>query len=194
MRVVFSVGERSGEEHALKVLKALKAKTSITSLSGMGGSRLATLGMELVVDLEKGASVMGISEVIKTLRVHLKNLYLMKEHIKSSKPDILVLVDYAEFNTLLAKYAHKLGIKTYYIIPPQVWVWRKGRLKTLRKILNGAALLFPFEEKIWDMAEAKFLGHPLVSEITPTNDKIKLRRELGLPESCLLYTSPSPRD
>lgn len=194
MRVIFSVGERSGEEHAAKVLKSLMAKTAIESVSGMGGSRLAALGMDLVVDLEKSASVMGISEVIKTLGTHLKNLSLMKNHIKNSKPDILVLVDYAEFNTLLAKYAHKLGIKTYYIIPPQVWVWRKGRLKTLKKVLNGAALLFPFEEKIWEMDEAKFLGHPLVSEITPAKDKIEIRKNLGLPQSGkLLALFPGSR-
>lgn len=181
MKIVFSAGERSGEEHGAKVLRELISKTKIESLSGMGGQLLSSLGMQLVVDIEKGATVMGIGEVLKTLGIHLRNLASMKEHISSSRPDILILVDYAEFNTLLAKYANKLGIKTYYIIPPQVWAWRKGRIKTLKKVLNGAALLFPFEENFWDMREARFLGHPLVTEITPVSDKLELRKKLGLP-------------
>jgi lipid-A-disaccharide synthase len=194
MKVVFCAGERSGDEHAAKVLNALRNKIRFDSISGMGGRALSSLGMSLVVDIEHGASVMGITEVLKTLKTHLKNLNLMKEHIRSTKPDVLVLIDYAEFNTILAKYAHSIGIKTYYIIPPQVWAWRKYRVKTLRRVLSGAALLFPFEEKFWEMEQAKFHGHPLVSEITPTQNKLELREKLGLPTSGkLLALFPGSR-
>lgn len=198
MKLLVSAGERSGDEHAARVVSALKKLLPHEiECRGMGGSSLRSEGVQLLVDFETHGAVMGVSEVLKTLPRHFKELAILKDALKNWKPDAVLLVDYAEFNSILAKASKKLGIPAYHFIPPQVWVWRENRLESMKRNLIGAGVLFPFEEKFYHergFNSAKFLGHPLVDEISIREDKFSVRSKLGLSgESNVLALFPGSR-
>lgn len=198
MKLLVSAGERSGDEHAARVVAALKKLLPQgVECRGMGGSALRKEEVELLVDFETHGAVMGVSEVLKTLPRHFKELAILKGALKNWKPDAVLLIDYAEFNSILAKAAKKLGIPAYHFIPPQVWVWREGRLESMKSNLIGAGVLFPFEEKFYHdrgFLTAKFLGHPLVDEISKKEDKFSVRTKLGISgESHVLALFPGSR-
>lgn len=198
MKLLVSAGERSGDEHAARVVSALKKLLpSGIECRGMGGSALKAEGVELLVDFETHGAVMGVSEVLKTLPRHFKELAILKNALKEWKPDAVLLVDYAEFNSILAKAAKKLFIPAYHFIPPQAWVWRESRVESMKSNLIGAGVLFPFEEKFYHdrgFLTAKFLGHPLVDSISKNEDRFAVRSKFGIAgDSQVLALFPGSR-
>ena len=177
MKVMISAGEASGDIHAASLVNALKniasdAKPATTETAvsdteieffGMGGTRLAASGMEILVDVEKHA-VMGLLEVLHKYPSLRANLATLRKALIERKPDILVLVDYPHFNMKLAATAKEHSIPVLFFIAPKVWASRPGRITELGKQVDHMALILPFEKKIFDDAEipCTYVGNPLL--------------------------------
>ena len=174
-------GEPSGDLHASHVVQALKAQNSEISFYGMGGDRMEEAGVSLNIHIRDSA-VMGIAEAIAVLPKFLKKQALLKKHIREKPPNALILIDFAEFNMPLAKYAHAQGVPVVYYIPPKAWAWRPGRAKKLAKYANLIASIFPFETEFYQNAgaSAKFVGHPLVDFAKTDLTSTQAREKLGL--------------
>lgn len=188
-------GEPSGDLHASHVVQALKAQCSGISFCGMGGDMMETSGVLLDIHIRDSA-VMGFVDAFAVLPKFLKKQSILKKRLRQQPPDVLLLIDFAEFNMPLAKFANKQGIPVVYYIPPKAWAWRAGRAKKLGKYANVIASIFPFETEFYRNAGAKaeFVGHPLVdfahSELTPT----EARKKLGLDKSaCVIGLMPGSR-
>ncbi len=188
LKIVISAGELSGDEHAAHVCEALRKIQPNVALRGMGGAALRKAGVDLVVDSEKSGSVMGFIEVIKKLDIIFAALSQMKQLLKEWRPDVLVIVDYPDFNLRLAAYAKSIGIPVISYIPPTVWAWRSRRIHKIKEVAKQVALIYPQEKafyKKYGVDQARYVGHPL-SDTLPlqslsTQDREKLRRELGIP-------------
>ena len=176
MKIFFSAGEPSGDVHGASLAAEIKKFSPQVELIGFGGDLMQSAGVRLVKNY-KDYNVMGVAEVIKNLRRILKLLDYLTETIRAEKPDLLVLIDYPDFNWRLARRVKKLGIKILSYIPPSAWAWRKGRAKTCAKIADEFIAIFPFELPVYQQAGAKisFLGNPLVDTVkakfSPANAK-----------------------
>ncbi len=167
IKVAFSAGEVSGDEHAAKLCRALQGTLESVSFKGMGGSALKAAGCELHIDCEKLGSVMGIQEVLARYRDIKRSFTEMKQLLSDWHPDLLILVDYPDFNLRLAKAAKSLGIPTLYFIIPKMWAWRQGRVKSFAKYIDHAATIFPFEGDFLTKHGYKksiYVGHPFSSD------------------------------
>ena len=179
MQLMIVAGEPSGDLHASHVVQALKAKCSEISFHGMGGDMMEEAGVSLDIHIRDSA-VMGFAEAFAVLPKFLKKQALLKKRIRQQTLDALLLIDFAEFNMPLAKYAHTQGVRVIYYIPPKAWAWRPGRAKKLAKRANAIASIFPFETEFYQNAgaPAEFVGHPLVdfakTDLTPTQAREKL--------------------
>jgi lipid-A-disaccharide synthase len=164
-RVMMVAGEASGDLHGGALAEALYAKNPHLQIIGFGGNAMRKAGVDVRFDIER-LGVVGIFEVF----LHLKSvvqayrsaLRLLKEGI-----DLLVLIDYPDFNLRLAKAAKALGIQVVYYISPQIWAWRAGRIKTIAARVDQMLVILPFEQEIYQSAHVpcEFVGHPLLDEI-----------------------------
>ncbi|MCR5833253.1 MAG: lipid-A-disaccharide synthase [Selenomonadaceae bacterium] len=184
MKIMMSAGEASGDVHGAGLAREIKRLSPSTEIFGFGGNLMATSGVRLVRDY-KDYNVMGVVEVIKNLRRIFKLLNDLTEIIDKEKPDLLVLIDYPDFNWRLAKRAKKLGVKILSYIPPSAWAWRKGRAKSCAAIANEFIAIFPFELPVYQQAGAKisFLGNPLVDTVKPTVPASEARKLFGVTEN-----------
>ncbi|MCI5066617.1 lipid-A-disaccharide synthase [bacterium] len=188
MKIAISAGDPSGDEHAAKIVAALRSRAPTAEFFGMGGTRLRESGVETIVDSETDASVMGFFDVVRSLGT-LRNAYRrMVSTLEQHRPNVLLLVDYQEFNLLLAKAAKKLGIRTVFFIAPTVWAWRPGRVKRFIRHVDELACIFPFEPKCFEELgydRATFVGHPFTDDLGAFSASPKrretLRREFGIP-------------
>lgn len=167
--LMISAGEASGEHHVARVLHALHAQGVTTRTAGMGGPDLAAAGMEILVDC-RDMAIVGIVEVIRHWGRIQRNLARLRCHLRDERPDLLILVDYPEFNLKLAETARELGIPVLYYISPQIWAWRPGRMRRIAGLVDMMAVLFPFEEELYARAgvPVRYVGHPLVDEVAPS--------------------------
>ena len=174
-------GEPSGDLHASHVVQALKAKCTEISFYGMGGDMMEEAGVCLDIHIRDSA-VMGFADVFAVLPKFLKKQALLKKRIRQHPPDVLLLVDFAEFNMPLAKSAYTQGVPVVYYIPPKAWAWRPGRAKKLAKRANAIASIFPFETEFYQDAgaPAEFVGHPLVDFAKTDLTLTQARKKLGL--------------
>ena len=156
-------GEPSGDLHASHVVNTLKAIHPHIILTGMGGDMMAKAGVSLKIHIRDSA-VMGFADALAVLPKFLRKLAILKQHIRQHQPDALLLIDFAEFNMPLAKFAYRQDVRVIYYIPPKAWAWRGGRAKKLAKRTNVIASIFPFETEFYRNAgaPAQFVGHPLV--------------------------------
>ena len=161
--VMIVAGEPSGDLHASHVARHLKALCPDIALFGMGGDRMESASVVLDFHIRDSA-VMGFADVLTVLPMFLRKQAYLKRRIREDRPDVLLLVDFAEFNMPLAKCAHRCGVPVVYYIPPKAWAWRAGRAKKLAKWTDVVAAIFPFEAEFYRNAGAKseFVGHPLV--------------------------------
>ncbi|KIX12897.1 lipid-A-disaccharide synthase [Dethiosulfatarculus sandiegensis] len=183
--MVLVAGEASGDFLGAKLALALKREVPGIRLSGMGGQAMAGAGVEMVQRSEELALV-GIVEVLPKLGLILRTLREMKRHLAQTRPDLLILIDFPDFNFRLGKAAAKLGIKVLYYVCPQVWAWRRKRAKDMAGFVNRLAAIFPFEEKF--MSElapelrSDFVGHPLLDQAEPHRSETDF---WPLPDNCL---------
>ncbi len=140
-------------------------------------------GVDLWADAGEMA-VVGLTEVLSKLRVVLSIMGRLKKSMRLQKPDLVILIDYPDFNLPLARSAKKNGIPVFYYISPQVWAWRKGRIKTLSRVVDRMAVILPFEEPLYRQSgvKASFVGHPLLDVVSVSSSRGKTLRRFGLRE------------
>ena len=167
MKYYLIAGEASGDMHAANLMKELRFSDTEAQFQGFGGDKMQAQGLQRVKHY-KEMDFMGFLEVISNLNSILKNLALAKSDIHSFQPDVLILIDYPGFNMRIAKFAKKLRIKVVYYITPQVWAWKQGRVKQLKRDTDLLLSILPFEKEFFAKhgAESTFVGHPLLDELT----------------------------
>jgi lipid-A-disaccharide synthase len=182
--IFISTGEVSGDLHAAAVLHALKARRADLVAWGVGGPRLAAAGQRQSAGIEQ-LSLVGISEVLPRLGSIIALLRRLKRELAARRPAVVVLVDAPDFNLRLAESAHALGLRVVYFITPQVWAWRRGRLDDIRRTVDLALCILPFEEPFFREAgvRAEYVGNPLVDTVRPSAPPPALREELDLDPS-----------
>ncbi|MCK5512232.1 MAG: lipid-A-disaccharide synthase, partial [Thermodesulfovibrionia bacterium] len=175
-KVMISAGEASGELYGALLSREIKKKWPETEIMGIGGSRMEDAGVKLIASM---SSAIGFTETIKHWRQIIKSYKKAKEVLVTQRPDILVLIDYPEFNIALAKKAKSAGIPILYYVSPQVWAWRSGRVHKIASLVNKMAVLFPFEVDIYKNTglECEFVGHPVAETIDITREKEELKKK-----------------
>jgi len=182
--LLFSAGESSGDRHAANMFLELRAQRPNIRGIGMGGTKMAEAGIEIRYD--SGAiGVIGVIEVLKHYGEIRRALKLMQQLVLTERPDLLVCVDYKEFNLKLARFAKQLGIKVLFYVSPQVWAWRPGRVKTYGKAIDMMAVIFPFETAFYDAEQVpvRYVGHPSVDKVHANHSRSKNCIRFGLDEN-----------
>lgn len=158
-----SCGEASGDLYAGALTRELRTLAPGASVSGLGGPRFADAGGRLVDDYREIA-VTGLSEAVAKIPRSLLALRRLMQAARRDRPDVCVLVDFPDFNFRLAARVKRLGIPVVYYISPQLWAWRPGRMKTMRRVADRVLVIFPFEERLYRNAgvSVEFVGHPLI--------------------------------
>ncbi len=195
-KILISAGEASGDLHAGNLVKALKQLDPQLSILAMGGDNLRKAGANVIIDCSDIA-VVGIVEVLKNYRKIKKVLDQLIEIVVQQKPDLLILVDYQEFNMKLAAAAKKNGTKVLFYIGPQVWAWRPNRVYSIREKIDMMAVLFPFEVDFYSKAKVpvQFVGNPLVDEVKADKKKNQLLQEYHLkPNDKIIGLFPGSRN
>lgn len=161
-------------------LELQKQRPDIKGL-GMGGAKMAQAGIDIRYD-STNISVIGVVEVIKHYAEIRRALTLMQELVATERPDLLVCVDYKEFNFKLARYAKQQGIKVLFYVSPQVWAWRPGRVKAYGKVIDMMAVIFPFEAAYYDAEKVpvRYVGHPSVDKVHARYSKDEDLSRFGL--------------
>lgn len=162
--VMIVTGESSGELYGSLLAKELKTRYPDLYLVGIGGERMRRADVELISGI---SGAFGISELFSALRDLRSAIKRAKEAIKELMPDVLVLIDFPDFNIKVAEFAKACKIKILYYVSPQVWAWRKGRVKKIAGLVDRIAVILPFETDIYRRAglQCEFVGHPIVEEI-----------------------------
>ncbi|MFW2374008.1 MAG: lipid-A-disaccharide synthase, partial [Gammaproteobacteria bacterium] len=185
--IMISAGEASGDLHAANLIKALRVIEPDIQVRGLGGEKLRQAGADPLIDCSDIA-VVGIVEVLAKYRTILGVLNQLRDDVKANPPDLLILVDYQEFNFKLAQTAKAAGVKVLFYISPQVWAWRPHRVHKIGKIIDMMAVLFPFEEKFYRQANVpvRFVGNPLVDEAQPRKNKNQAMEQYRLDSTKLI--------
>jgi lipid-A-disaccharide synthase len=176
-RLYIIAGEASGDLHGGNLVRELfrvssRADPSLATpysplkIRAWGGDRMAAAGAD-VVKHYRDLAFMGFTEVIMNLRTILRNIDACKADIASFKPDAIILIDYPGFNLRIAEWAHAEGIPVHYYISPQVWAWKKGRVHTIKRVVDRMYVILPFEQEWYAKygMEVEFVGHPLLDAI-----------------------------
>ena len=164
--IMVLTGEPSGDLHAGNLVKEIRQSNNTIYFSGIGGTHLENQDVDLFYNIAN-LSAMGITEVLMQFGQIKRAFDLFKEKLKSNTPDLIILVDYPGFNLKAAQFAkNHYKIKILYYITPKVWAWKKSRLKKIKKYVDHAALILPFEEKIYKKADIRstYVGNPLTDE------------------------------
>ncbi|HID70207.1 MAG TPA: lipid-A-disaccharide synthase [Desulfobacterales bacterium] len=187
-KVMIIAGEASGDLHGARLVKAMLAKRSDLSLCGMGGKELIAAGVDVLFDAKKIA-VVGLAEVFSHLPDILKARKILKTTLREEQPSLLILIDFPDFNLMLAKFAKKLGIPVFYYITPQVWAWRTGRVKIINERVDRVGVILPFEEEFFRNhgLDAEYVGHPLLDsvKITCNRDEFCQSHEIDSGSICI---------
>lgn len=166
MKIMLSAGEASGDLHGESLARAMQKLRPGVELIGFGGPKMAAAGVRLCADMRE-YSIMGVWEVIRNLRRIFALLQKLKDFMAAEKPDLLVLIDYPDFNWRLAAKAKAMGIPVFSYIPPSAWAWRRGRAKKCAALADELAAVFPFELPVYQAAGANisFQGNPLLDTV-----------------------------
>jgi lipid-A-disaccharide synthase len=176
-KVLIVTGEASGDHHGALVVKALKKIDPSVFVYGIGGDELFQAGMEIRYHT-RNLSVVGIFEVLSHFPKILQAYRAIKKDINQSPPDLVLLIDYPDFNLRIAKIAKKNNVPVFYYISPQIWAWRRRRAKKISRIVDRMAVIFPFEMPLYEKEglDVHFVGHPLLDkDLTLMNRPSALR-------------------
>lgn len=179
-RMLVVTGETSGDHHAALVIRELRQMEPSVEVVGIGGDELAAAGMTLLYH-SRDLAVLGLSEVIFRLRHILRAYRIMRQELRK-KPDLLMLVDYPEFNLRIAACARAHNVPVLYYISPQIWAWRRGRARTIARRVDRMAVIFPFEVPLYEPygLDVRFVGHPLLDQQIPRPARPEAISLLGL--------------
>ncbi|WP_225911701.1 lipid-A-disaccharide synthase [Desulfuromonas versatilis] len=176
-------GEASGDLHGANLIRAAGQIDPELAFFGVGGKRMAAAGCEILIPGEE-ISVMGLVEVLG----HFPQIYRAFNRLKGilhgpERPDLLILIDFPDFNLRLARQAKLAGVPVLYYVSPQVWAWRRGRVKKIARIVDRLAAVFPFEPEIYagHDIEVEYVGHPLLDEVHVEQTAEQVRARHGIP-------------
>ena len=195
MKLMMVAGEVSGDVHGEGLIRSLRQNHADADLFGIGGKKMLREGFRPYFMLDT-MQAHGFVELAGHLPRLYKTLWRMRDALEEESPDALVLIDYPGFNLKLAAYASEKGIPVIFFNSPQIWAWRKGRLDTIKRVVDKMIVLFPFEEEIYQQAgvDVSWVGHPLLDEIGQESDSAALRENCGLRADLpLLAIAPGSR-
>jgi len=180
-KILLVAGEVSGDLHGSHLVEAIHRIDPEIQFFGVGGEGLKRVGMRLLHH-SQSLSVVGITEVFVKLRSILKALRTLKRSLEREKPDLVILIDFPDFNLRLARIVHRKGIPILYYISPQVWAWRPGRVKLIARLVKKMVVLFSFEVPLYEAAgvDVEWVGHPLLDIVRPTLSKEMALQQFGL--------------
>lgn len=180
--VMIVAGEASGDMHGAHLVRAMQDRDPDLRFFGIGGEALRKAGVLIRLDNCRIATV-GVSEALLKLGTLAGALRLAKQDLKKVRPDLLIVIDFPDFNLRVATAAKKLGIPVMYYISPQIWAWRTGRVKKIKKVVDHMVVIFPFEAQFyeqWDVP-VTFVGHPLLDSVmrpvTPSDNAAGLKHD-----------------
>ncbi|HWS72366.1 MAG TPA: lipid-A-disaccharide synthase [Thermoanaerobaculia bacterium] len=181
MKLAIVAGEASGDLHASEVIHELKQLEPELRMFGIGGDLLAAEGVELLHHA-KEMGIVGLVNVIRHLPMFRRVFDELIARIAAERPDVVLLVDYPDFNLRVAKKCRELGLKVVYYISPQLWAWRRGRVKQIAKNVDRMIVIFPFEETFYreQNVSVAYVGHPLVEQLvgierrTPRSETLRI--------------------
>jgi len=208
--VMIIAGESSGELYGALLARELKQRDPDMRIIGVGGQRMQEAGVDLISTI---SDAFGLVEAVASLQKIKDSYRRIVAAMKELSPRVLVLIDYPDFNLKVAGKAKSLGIQILYYVSPQVWAWRKGRVKKIAKLVNRMAVILPFEEKLYRDAgvPCEFVGHPIMEEIEAvlkstvisqqslkkdknqipiTNDQWPVTNDLKDSDQCLVTNDP----
>lgn len=179
-KIFIVAGEASGDLHGADLARALLTLDPEVTLSGMGGEHMRQVGVELLVDARALAAV-GITEALSRLVALVRAYRQLRKALASEHPGLLVLIDFPDFNFWLARASRRIGIPVLYYISPQVWAWRRGRIQTLKRLVEKMLVIFPFEEALYREAgiPVTFVGHPMLDRLRNVPTRAEARRQFG---------------
>jgi lipid-A-disaccharide synthase len=183
--IFISAGEASGEHYGAMLMESLRRHSPAElKFIGMGGPRMVQAGLDRIVRAEDVA-VMGITEIVHHLPRIYSEFRKLKASIRQRRPDIAILIDFPDIHFALAKEFHAEGIPVIFFVSPQLWAWKKGRIKKVQKYIDKMLVIFPFEEPFYreHNVNAEFVGHPLADLPLPTITREEFAAENGLDAS-----------
>jgi len=181
--VLIIAGEASGDMHGANLVREMLNRDPALKFYGIGGKKMLQEGVQLLADASTMA-VVGLTEVVFKLKDILKIMRTIKKSLDERRPDLVVLIDYPDFNLPVAKAARRHNIKVLYYISPQVWAWRQSRIEQIKKTVTRMAVILPFEVETYRRHgfAADYVGHPLLDMIKTTYSKKESRKKFDLHE------------
>jgi lipid-A-disaccharide synthase len=181
--VLVSAGEASGDYYAAELVRELQRRWPECDFFGCSGPHLRAAGVEAVIRSED-LSVVGIVEVVGHLPRIWRRFRKLIQATAQRKPDLAILTDSPDFHFRVARKLKRLGIPVVYLVAPQVWAWRKGRVKTMRRVIDELLCIFPFEEAFFrqQRVPVTYIGHPLATRVRPSLSREDFFRKHKLPE------------
>jgi len=194
-RILISAGESSGDLHAANLIKSLQTINNNVDYFGIGCAKMESLGVQLLERMDKHA-IIGVWEIVANL-MFIRNLFTkFSDEIKKGNVDLAILIDYPGFNLELARMLNKYNVPCIYYVTPQLWAWGKWRINSIKKYIQKALVILPFEESMYKKAhvDASFVGHPILDESYDPASAAKARASLGLkPDKFTIAILPGSR-
>ncbi len=190
--IFLSAGEASGDQYGAELITELRHRQSTAEFFGLGGTRMEAAGQQRIVRAEDVA-VMGITEVI----LHMPHIYSKYRQLvgslQSRRPDVAILIDFPDVNFRLAKELKKIGVPVVWFVSPQLWAWKRSRLRWVQQRVDRMMVIFPFEEAFYRArgVQAEFVGHPLAELPLPTSARAEYAARWGL-EAALPWVALLP--
>lgn len=210
-KILIIAGEPSGDLHGANLVRALKEIEPDIKISGVGGQFMRRQGVEIYQDISD-LTTFGFFDAIKKINRFLKLRALLLEKIKEARPQAIILIDFSGFNLRFAKeinhalfaseaslQGRKAGVNKriplFYYISPQVWISRRGRIKTIRRYIDKMIVIFKFEKEFYRRygIDAEFVGHPLLDIVRPQKTKEEIRKEFELSNNLIVSLFPGSR-
>ena len=179
--VLIVAGEASGDLHGSNLVRAIRRLDSGITFRGIGGKRMEDAGVKTLIS-SCDMAVVGLTEVFSRLNTISKAYVKLKNILRSARPDLLILIDYPDFNIRLAHFAKRSKVPVLYYVSPQVWAWRTGRVKKIARRVDRMAVILPFEEDFYRRrgVAVEYVGHPILDSIPQHLDRTEIIRELEL--------------
>jgi len=194
-KVLIVAGEASGDRHGARLVAEIRQMLPEAEFLGIGGEALAAQGVKLLARAEDLA-VVGLTEVAARLPAVVRALRQINRVLRQERPALTILIDFPDFNFLVARLAKWRSVRVMYYISPQVWAWRRHRVRTIARYVDRLVVIFPFEEDFYTQHGVKvtFVGHPLMETLPEVPERGKLLKDWGLdPERLTLALLPGSR-
>ncbi len=196
-RILIVAGEASADRYGAQLVRRLRSMPGSEGICfyGTGGDEMADAGVQLYAHIRDLAHI-GVREAFSGLRRYFRTFRNLVEEASKFRPDLAILLDFPDFNLRLAKKMKRMGIHVIYYIGPQIWAWRSGRIRTIRKYVDKMLVILPFEEEYYSRrgVEVEFVGHPLLEGFAPDCDRKSFLSRHGVdPGSRTLAILPGSR-